>query len=69
MIIPARDYTRLRVFTCGACRKLFALENETSGTVSCAVAHGPGDCCHYGERELKSDAMATLVSALSSVTK
>ena len=36
-------------YTCERCKKTF----KTKVPRVCAVHHGPGQCCHYGEEEVK----------------
>ena len=38
-------------YTCPKCNKIFKKEKVS---VACAVLHQEGDCCHYGQTELKT---------------
>lgn len=37
------------IFKCPQCRRIYRVMRANS---SCAVLHEPGECCHYGEREV-----------------
>lgn len=45
----------LKPYYCPNCKKFYIPSN-----FSCAVAHGPGDCCHYMETEV-NDKLPELV--------
>lgn len=37
---------------CPKCRLWYGYNNSRA-KFSCAVAHAPGDCCHYGQTQLR----------------
>jgi len=48
------DIVEFHIVRCGRCGKYHA-EQVGDFRVSCAVRHAPGDCCHYGETELREE--------------
>ena len=50
-IIPLGNKTVANIYRCPVCSDYF-VEQAGPVRVSCAVMHGSGTCCHYGEREL-----------------
>jgi hypothetical protein len=47
---PLIDGQFVMIYTCPGCQGHFGVG---SVTVSCAVLHAPGTCCHVGEHELE----------------
>ena len=53
MIVQERERI---VYHCRICQKWY--EKQTGIiTLSCAVSHSPGTCCHYGEYEMEEPVM------------
>lgn len=56
MIYPLQDINLIKIYKCGACKKIFESFINEEGfafkTCGCAVVHYPGTCCHYGEKEI-----------------
>lgn len=43
-------------YKCEGCNRWF-----THGLEDCLVAHSPGTCCHYGEREVSAPPSVTIM--------
>ena len=64
MQIPIRDEILLKIYQCGLCKRVFKAQVGPT-RVTCAVAHQPGDCCHYYEVEIDSiDALQKAVASM-----
>ena len=51
MYFEGSDKTLDDIYRCRACNKIY--HRQLGPTyISCAVAHGPGSCCHYAEKEI-----------------
>lgn len=64
MIVPLRDRDLIRIYQCGACTNIFLAQADDSH-LSCAVAHPPGSCCHYGEIRVSVELIAEIQKLLS----
>lgn len=53
---------KLEYFRCPNCKQCF--ERDADSNVSCLVQHGPGDCCHYGQRELTAEEIESRVELI-----
>lgn len=54
MFFESSDSTLVDIYRCRGCQKIF--HRQLGPTyISCAVMHGPGSCCHYGEKELTAE--------------
>lgn len=52
-----------KVYRCPICKRCYA--RSVGGIqVACCVMHAPGDCCHYGERELTAEEEASRVELI-----
>ena len=63
MYFESKDDEIISVYQCHKCKNSFHRQVGFMH-VSCAVAHEPGDCCHYGERQVSTDQVSRAKCAL-----
>lgn len=63
MIFTARERVIMHLVHCPNCGGYFS-EQTGQSRVSCCVMHSPGDCCHYGDRQLTSEEVAEILEVL-----
>lgn len=63
MFFEPSDTNLVDIYRCRGCSKVY---HRQLGSVhmSCAVAHGPGSCCHYGEKEVTDQQVADIKKLL-----
>jgi len=49
-LIQFVEKINLEIYCCLRCGKTF---RDTNQETQCAVIHQPGDCCHYGDEEIR----------------
>lgn len=50
-LFPESEKNEVNIYTCPKCNCLY-LRQSGSSMMSCSVMHGPGSCCHYGDKSL-----------------
>jgi len=60
MIIPEKQDVMLYIIYCPVCQKYYS-EQIINMKISCCVNHAPGDCCHYGDKELTKELVMKLL--------
>lgn len=64
MIIQQTNKVNLKIYTCPICLRIY--REQTDGPrISCLVLHEPGDCCHYGEQEIKPETLVSILGLLN----
>lgn len=66
MFFEREDSTLVNIYRCRGCSKLY--HRQLGPTyVSCAVMHGAGSCCHYGELSITEQQVADIRAILKVV--
>jgi len=63
MIMPQEDNVLLHVIECPVCQDFYA-EQTGEIRVSCAVLHSPGQCCHFGDKQLNKSQVDKLLETV-----
>jgi len=63
MIIPQQNETLIHIYKCPVCSGVYSAQTGDNQT-SCAVLHGPGDCCHYGEKPISENDIDAIYAIL-----
>ena len=63
MIIPKKDKYLIEIYKCPICNKIYRRQIGPM-LMSCGVMHAPGTCCHYGEKELSEDMVASMLAII-----
>ncbi len=63
MIIGGMEETLVKIYLCHLCGKKW-LAQTGPYRITCAVAHAPGNCCHYGEELVRDDQIERIMAVL-----
>lgn len=66
MLFPSRDKEMLEIFRCPRCEDIYM---RGRGDFSCAVAHAPGECCHYTDKKLTIKQWSAIKDAVKKVSE
>lgn len=68
MIFTKSNKVFVLIYQCPICSGIYQAQTGDI-RVSCATAHAPGSCCHYGERQISNETLENVFEVIAQTNK